>query len=99
MTDRKRRKFIAISATVVVLPVSALLKAGTASANDLPLLDAESGQAKAFKYTAQSITDGQTCSNCAIYTGAKDAQSGPCGLFQGKHVGSGAWCGSWTAKS
>ena len=99
MTDHKRRKLITISATAAVLPVSTLLKSGSARADDLPLLDAESGQAKALKYIAQSTTDGQTCSNCVIYSGLEDAKSGPCGLFPGKHVNTSAWCGSWTAKS
>lgn len=98
MTDLKRRKLIALAGVSAVVPISAILKAGTAIAADLPMVDAASPQATALKYVAASATEGQTCGNCALYQGA-DAEVGPCPLFAGSSVAKAGWCSAWVAKS
>ena len=94
MTDQKRRNFIRMASATAVIPVTAVIGSRLAVAADMPMVDAESAQAVALKYTAMSETEGQMCGNCALYQD-KDADAGPCPLFQGSHVAKEAWCSAW----
>lgn len=38
---------------------------------------------------------GQTCANCALYTGDAGQPQGGCGLFYGKEVAAAGWCNAW----
>jgi len=98
MTDQTRRDFIRLAGISAVVPVSALVGSRLASAADMPMVDPESAQAVALQYAATSETEGQTCSNCALYQGEEGSEGGACPLFQGSNVGAGAWCSAWVAK-
>lgn len=90
-----RRHFLAQTATVA-LAVGGGLTARSAAAEQL---NPEDAQAKALGYVHASTTDGQTCMNCQFYTGAADAEWGPCGIFPGKDVAAKGWCKTWVQKA
>lgn len=54
--------------------------------------------AKADKTKFPTYAEGQKCSGCALYAGAADAATAPCGLFGGKLVPAGGWCSAFAAK-
>lgn len=100
MTDIRRRRFVSmISAGAAVIPVSALVGSLPSRADDAPMVDPESAQAKALQYVAVSDKPDQMCANCTLYTGADDAASGPCPLFPGSAVPAEAWCSAWVPKA
>ena len=47
----------------------------------------------------QTHADTQVCSNCALYTGAAGAASGPCSIFGGRQVSAQGWCSAWAKKA
>lgn len=97
MTDIKRRKFVTLmGATATVVPVAALVASLPSHAADL--VDPESAQAKALQYAAETTSATASCSNCALYSGAKGDESGPCPLFPGAAVGANSWCSAHVPK-
>lgn len=54
--------------------------------------------AKADKTKFPTYAEGQKCSGCALYAGAADAATAPCGLFGGKLVPGAGWCSAFAAK-
>ena len=91
-----RRQMLAITAaTAVSVPVLTLT--GRARAADAKL-DPNDVQAKALSYVHESPDASKLCSNCALYTGAADAEWGPCNIFPGKQVAAAGWCSAWVAK-
>jgi len=100
MTDIKRRKFVTLmSAGAAVVPLSALVASLPSHAQDAPMVDPESAQAKGLSYAAVSETEGKSCSNCALYAGKEGDESGSCPLFPGSSVASEAWCSAHVPKS
>ena len=96
MTDLNRRNFIARTGiAVTAIPLAGLLN--QAGAADLPMVDPSSPNAVNLKYVATSTTEGQKCSNCALFQGTGDGK-GNCPLFQGAQVGEEAWCSAWVKK-
>ena len=91
--DKGRRALLKGMAAV---PVVAL--AGVSIPVRAEMLSVDDPTAQALAYTEASTTEGQTCSNCALYTGAADAAAGPCAIFPGKDVAAAGWCRSWNAK-
>jgi hypothetical protein len=71
----------------------------TAVADDLPMVDPESAQAKGLQYEAVSSKEGKNCANCILYQGDAEAAGGACALFPGSQVGKEAWCAAWAAKA
>lgn len=98
MTDEKRRNFLRLAGATAVIPVSAVVGSRLTHAADMPMVDPESPQAVALQYVATSEMEGQNCANCALYQGEEGAEGGPCPLFQGSHVGTGAWCSAWVTR-
>lgn len=86
----KRRTLLKGLASIPV--VAAVGVHGTASAE---MLDPADPTAKALAYTPKSTTDGQSCSNCNLFT----ADTQACAIFAGKQVAPAGWCKSWVAKS
>jgi len=41
---------------------------------------------------------GQICSNCSLYQGAANSNSGGCPLFPGKQVAAKGWCSAYAKK-
>ena len=82
--DKGRRALLKGMAAV---PVVAL--AGVSIPVRAEMLSVDDPTAQALAYTEASTTEGQTCSNCALYTGAADAAAGPCAIFPGKDVAAG----------
>jgi High potential iron-sulfur protein len=88
---------------------SAVLAAGTAQAQSLPMVNEKEAQPMALGYVADTTkadakkfpkhAAAQMCSNCALYTGKADAASGPCGIFPGKAVSSKGWCSAYAKKA
>jgi len=100
MTDIKRRKFVTfMGAGAAIVPLSALVTSLPSYAQDAPLVDPESAQAKGLSYAATSETAGKSCSNCALYAGKEGDEAGACPLFPGSSVGAGAWCSAHVPKS
>ncbi len=48
--------------------------------------------------TQTAAPAGRTCTNCILYSGAADAEWGPCSLFQNRLVAAKGWCSAWSAK-
>ena len=69
-------------------------------------LSPDDPEAQSLSYTPQSITDGQSCANCQLYTGSEGEELGPCAIFSyrnstsGKRllVNSAGWCRSWAPR-
>ena len=68
-------------------------------AADLPQLNPEDAQAKALSYAHESPNPETLCSNCRLYTGAADAEWGPCTIFPGKQVAAAGWCSAWVKQA
>ncbi len=54
--------------------------------------------AKADKAKFPQYAEGHKCGNCALYAGAADTVSAPCGLFGGKLVANAGWCSAYAPK-
>ncbi len=90
-----------------------LAAAGAASIGSLALaqtkVDEKEPQAQALGYVADATkadvkkfakyAAGQHCGTCALYQGKPTDPAGPCPLFAGKQVLSGAWCSAWAKKA
>ena len=99
MTDQNRRQFLSTAgAAVVAIPAASLIGSRLAFAADVPMVDATSAQAVALQYVEATATEGQMCSNCALYQAEDGAEAGMCPLFQGVQVGGNAWCSAWAPK-
>ncbi|MFP4131698.1 MAG: high-potential iron-sulfur protein [Thiohalospira sp.] len=98
-SDFSRRKFLKAGVAVVAAaPVAALVGGGTAFAAER--LKEDDPQAKSMKYVhdaseSDEAGEGETCKNCALYTGDRDADWGSCSIFGGKEVNIDGWCNSW----
>lgn len=75
------------------------------AAQDMPILAEDDPTAASLKYVANAADadaslrkDGSFCHNCALYTGATEADYGPCSIFPGKQVAAGGWCSVWAPK-
>lgn len=98
MTDIRRRKLLgAMGAGAVAVPVSAVIGTLPSRADDTPMVDPASAQAQALQYVEVSPDSTKLCSGCALYTGAADADAGPCGIFPGMNVAAGGWCSAFVA--
>ena len=96
-----RRRFIAL------LPLAGLARAAEAAA--VPAVDPRDPVAQAQGYVADAAhadkarfpkyAAGQTCANCALYQGAKDAASGPCSIYQNRLVAAAGWCNVWVKRA
>ncbi|MBX2879919.1 MAG: high-potential iron-sulfur protein [Granulosicoccus sp.] len=99
MTDIKRRKFVSLmTAGAAVVPVSALVASLPSRADEAPMVDPESAQAKGLQYVEASENEEQNCGNCLLYTGEADAEAGPCPLFPGMSVTKAGWCSAYQPK-
>ena len=101
MTDSKRRavtKYLGLGAvfSVPLSTVTALLPSTLMAA---PLVDVDSDQAKALQYMDVSDKDKASCQLCTLYQGEKQAESGPCPLFQKMEVTATGWCSAFTPKA
>jgi len=104
MKNSNRRIFM-----LQVAAGSAVLAAGSAQAQGLPMVNEKDAQAMALAYAADTTkvdakkypkhAAAQKCSNCALYTGKADAASGPCGIFPGKLVAGNGWCSAYAKKA
>lgn len=73
-----------------------------------PMVDEKDPQAAALGYVSDAskvdkskypkYSDGQACSNCALYQGAAGSTQGGCPLFAGKQVPGKAWCSAYNKK-
>lgn len=99
MTDQKRRQLItALGAGAVAVPLTAVVGSLPSHAADTAMVDPESAQATALKYSAVSEKADQSCAGCTLFQGEADAKAGGCPLFPGSHVASEAWCTAYTPK-
>lgn len=99
MTDKNRRKFVAImGASTVAIPVSALISSLPSYADDAAMLDETSAAAVNWEYKATSEVADNMCGNCALYQGEDDSKGGGCPLFPGSQVASGGWCKAYAPK-
>jgi len=83
--------------------------AANAPSEKLPMLSEQDGQAVALGYVEdatradkarfKNFVLGSECSNCALYQGKAEENSGPCPLFPGKNVAAKGWCTSWAKKA
>jgi High potential iron-sulfur protein len=104
MKNSSRRVFM-----LQVAAGSAVLAAGSAQAQSLPMVNEKDAQPMALGYVADTTKADakkfpkhaatQKCNNCALFTGKADAASGPCGIFPGKSVAAGGWCSAYAKKA
>lgn len=67
------------------------------------VLDPNDSQAMALHYTPISSRDGQSCSNCQLYSGTRGEKEGACAIFSYRLVANGepllvkatGWCQAW----
>lgn len=98
-----RRQFIAIAATFA--STSIFINEARADAPMVSETD-PTAQALGFKTNASRVDKakfpkyqaGESCSNCQLWQGKAGATSGPCPIFSGKTVSSGAWCNAYVKK-
>lgn len=108
-----RRRFLKLSALgVAAVPLGNLLFHSSARA-EAPKVDEKDPMAQQLGYVPDATkadtqkfpkragADGakQFCKNCQLYTGAADAEWGPCAIFPGKVVSANGWCNSWVPKA
>lgn len=94
--DKKRRSFItSVATTTAVVPLSALVVSLPSIADDQPMVDANSAQAKALQFVATSEKPDQKCGSCTLFQGDSGAAKGPCPLFPGNLVGAESWCSAY----
>ena len=104
-SSMNRRAFVKYSGlTLASIPIFVT----NTVAQELPILteDDPTGMALAYiadttlvdtdKYPNHQVT--QLCSNCAMYTGDIDSDTGPCAIFPGKSVAANGWCSVWVEK-
>jgi hypothetical protein len=113
--DQSRRRFMHLNLLGLVLaPTVGLLASEKARAgrtgritDDTPaIVDPADAQAQALSYTAQSSKDGESCSNCQIYSGTEGEKFGPCAIFSYRVAASGkellvnasGWCRAWAPR-
>ena len=97
-----RRRFLKSAARgAAVVSFIPLANLSTAQ-EELPHLSEDNPTAVALNYkhdaTETSAPEGRTCSNCMLYSGAADAEWGPCSLFPGQAVNANGWCSAWAAR-
>jgi len=112
VADHGRRRFMKLNLLGLALtPTASLLVGETAWAagrsgrnpKDAAVLNPADPQAKALHYTPDSSKEGQSCSNCQLYTGTAGEDYGPCAIFSYRVAPSGqqimvsatGWCRSW----
>jgi hypothetical protein len=115
--DPNRRRFVKLNLLGLTLASTAGLvvseKAWTRNVDKKGItpaspakLDPDDRQAKALSYTAQSSKDGQSCANCALYTGTEGQEIGPCAIFSYRvspeggqlMVTAAGWCRAWAPR-
>lgn len=97
-TKGRRRFLKSTGIGVLTLPMCGHFLIETAHAQDETNLDEADPTAKALQYVHESAKEGQTCLNCNLYTGDRQAAWGACTIFPGKLVNASGWCMSWVAK-
>jgi hypothetical protein len=103
-SDPDRRQFLKLAAAglaAVSLGSGLFPKRAAAQAQ---AVDPQDPMAVSLGYQCEGAkapghVEGQLCKGCQLYSGAADAQSGPCTLFQGKLVCSDGWCKSWVKRA
>ena len=98
MKKMTRREVLRLAGGATAIIPLAMLTSRGASATDLPQVDVEDATAKALGYIHATENPEEMCSNCQLYTGAADAEWGPCTIFPGKAVNAKGWCKSWVKK-
>ncbi|MCP4471887.1 MAG: hypothetical protein GY815_14600 [Gammaproteobacteria bacterium] len=68
-------------------------------AADLPKLSPDDPAAKSLMYVHESADADRRCSGCQFYSGAADADWGPCVIFPEKVVSARGACNSWYKKA
>jgi hypothetical protein len=102
-----RRRFLGRAAlALTAVPLGARFLSTSARAQDVTPLPADNGTAVALAYAEDaskvshpSFKAGSNCANCQFYTGAADAERGPCTLFPGFSVAAAGWCTAWAKKA
>ncbi len=98
--NKTRRSFVsALGAGVFVVPLSHLILSRPVFAADTPKLSPDDPTAKSLEYTHESPDSVKRCAKCQFYTGAADAEWGPCVIFPGKLVNAEGLCKSWYQKA
>ena len=98
--NKTRRSFLcALGTGVIAIPLGTLTSQGIALAAETPKLDPEDPAAKALEYVHESPDAAKRCDGCQFYTGATNAEWGPCAIFSGKLVSAKGLCKSWYAKA
>ena len=99
MKNLTRRKFLGSTVAVVTISPSLILTSRSIVAVEASRLDPNDAQAKALAYVHQSPKADNICANCQLYTGAADADWGPCAIFPGKQVAAAGWCSAWVKQA
>lgn len=99
MKKLTRRQVLGTAATALTVSPLLALTSRLAIAAEASRVDPNDPQAKALAYVHQSPKQDSNCANCQLYTGAADAEWGPCAIFPGKQVAGAGWCSAWVKKS
>jgi hypothetical protein len=92
-TDKKRR---ALLKGMFAIPVVTFV--GFQTSAQAAMVSISDPTAKALAYTENSVVDGETCSNCVLFS-APSGDVGNCAIFPGKQVTAAGYCKSWAAKA
>lgn len=97
MTDKQRRQLITFfGAGAAAIPLSALVSALQAHAEEAPMVDELSMGARNWEYIAVSDKPEKHCSKCALYQGDVHEDAGPCPLFPHMRVSAEGWCNAFS---
>jgi hypothetical protein len=103
--DTDRRQFLKLAtAGLAAMSFGSVLLPPKRAAAQTQQVDPKDPLAVSLGYAcdgakAPGHVEGQLCKGCQLYSGAADAKSGPCTLFQGKLVCSEGWCKSWVKRA
>ncbi len=98
MNKNRRSIVIALDAGTMAFPLGNLLSGGVLAA-DTPKLSPDDPTAMSLEYSHESSDSARRCAGCQFFTGAADAEWGPCVIFPGKLVSARGLCKSWFAKA
>jgi len=99
MKQTRRRFVAAFVSGALIMPLSGLMLPRQARAADVPKLSPDDPAAKSLLYTHESPDGDRRCSGCQFYSGAANADWGPCVIFPEKVVSARGVCNSWFKKA
>jgi hypothetical protein len=98
MENKNRRKFNSLLAKSVALVPAASLLSHNSYADDVVMIDPETGMGKQLKYVEVTPDPEKNCEGCVHYTAQEGKEYGACTLLPGGFVTANGWCSVFAPK-